>query len=80
MLEKLNYFTTSHRQLQRSKRLDPGTIARSLRFLCSLAVLAFPFPQHLTTPELRKSDNVVVMHFILLAAMVMSVGFALSRL
>jgi hypothetical protein len=43
----------------RSGKLKPGqgtvtsVIALSLGFLCLLAVLAFHFPQYLTTPDLR---------------------------
>ena len=80
MLEKLNEFTASHGELQRGKGLVTGTIALSLGVLCFLGVLAFHFPQYLTTPELRKSYNVDVMRFILLAAMVVSGGLALVNI
>jgi hypothetical protein len=79
MLEKLNEFTTSHGQLQRGKGLAPGTIERNVGIPCFLGVLAFDFPQYRTTPELRKSDNVDVMRFILFTAMVVAGGSAPSR-
>ncbi|RYY82932.1 MAG: sterol desaturase family protein, partial [Comamonadaceae bacterium] len=64
MLEKLNEFTGSHGQLQRGKGLVTGTIALSLAILCFLGVLAFHFPQYLTTPELRMSYDVDVMRYV----------------
>ena len=80
MLEKLNEFTESHGELRRGRGLVTGTIALSLGILCFLGVLAFHFPQYLTTPELRKSYNVDVMRFILLAAMVISGGLSLVNI
>src|SRR5690349_11036073 len=79
-IDKLNEFTQNHGELQRGRGLVTGTIALSLGILCFLGVLAFHFPQYLTTPELRKSYNVDVMRFILLAAMVVSGGLALVNI
>jgi putative spermidine/putrescine transport system permease protein len=45
----------------RNHRPEPG-------ILCFLGVLAFHFPQYLTTPELRRSYNVDVMRFMMLGA------------
>ncbi|PSJ19015.1 fatty acid hydroxylase, partial [Halomonas sp. ND22Bw] len=69
-MDKLNEFTASHGELQRGKGRVTGTIALSLGILCFLGVLAFHFPQYLTTPELRRSYNVDIMRTILLVAMV----------
>ncbi|RZI69462.1 MAG: sterol desaturase family protein, partial [Variovorax sp.] len=80
MLDKLNEFTGSHGQLQRGKGLVTGTIALSLAILCFLGVLAFHFPQYLTTPELRKSYNVDLMRYVLLTALVISGGLALVNI
>ena len=77
MLEKLNEFSESHGELQPGKGLVTGTIALTLGILCFLGVLAFHFPQYLTTPELRRSYNVDVMRYILLAAMVIAGGLSL---
>ena len=63
MLEKLNELTESHGELRRGKGLMSGVIALSLGVLCFLGVLAFHFPEYLTTPELRKSYNVDVKPF-----------------
>lgn len=79
-IDKLNEFTQTHGELRRGRGLVTGTIALSLGILCFLGVLAFHFPQYLTTPELRKSYNVDVMRFILLAAMVVSGGMALVNI
>lgn len=68
-LEKLNEFTESHGALRTGKGLVSGVIALTLAILCLLGVLAFHFPQYLTTPELRKSYDVNVIRTIMLAAM-----------
>ena len=79
-LDKLNEFTESHGQLQRGKGLVTGTIALSLAILCFLGVLVFHFPQYLSTPELRRSYNVDVMRYILLASLVASGGLSLVNI
>ena len=52
-LEKLNEFTESHGALRTGKGLVSGVIALTLAILCFLGVLAFHFPEFLTTPQLR---------------------------
>ena len=79
-IDKLNDFTQNHGELRRGQGLVTGTIALSLGILCFLGVLAFHFPQYLTTPELRKSYNVDVMRYILLAAMVIAGGLSLVNI
>ena len=54
-LEKFNEFTESHGALRTGKGLVSGVIALTLAILCFLGVLAFHFPEYLTTPQLRKS-------------------------
>ena len=54
MLKKLNHFTESHGALRPGRGLITGVIALTLAILCFLGVMAFHFPQYLTTPELRK--------------------------
>ena len=56
-LEKLNEFTESHGALRTGKGLVSGVIALTLAILCFLGVLAFHFPEYLTTPQLRKSGQ-----------------------
>ena len=68
MLEKLNELTEGHGALKRGHGLISGVIALSLAILCFLGVLAFHFPEYLTTPQLRKSYNVDMIRNIMLAA------------
>jgi sterol desaturase/sphingolipid hydroxylase (fatty acid hydroxylase superfamily) len=56
-----------------------GVIAWSLAILCFLAVLAFHFPQYLTTPELRKNYSVDVLRWVMLAAMLIAGGLATAN-
>ena len=57
------------RRIAHGQGLVSGVIALTLAILCLLGVLAFHFPQYLTTPELRKSYDVNVIRTIMLAAM-----------
>jgi sterol desaturase/sphingolipid hydroxylase (fatty acid hydroxylase superfamily) len=77
MLEQLNELAESHGALARGRGLKTGVLALSLGFLCFLGVLAFHFPQYLTTPELRRSYNVEVIRTIMFAAMVIAGGLSL---
>jgi sterol desaturase/sphingolipid hydroxylase (fatty acid hydroxylase superfamily) len=80
MLEKLNQLTESHGELKRGHGLITGIIALSLGILCFLGVLAFHFPEYLTTPQLRKSYNVEVIRIIMLAALVIAGGLSLVNI
>ncbi|MEJ7804511.1 MAG: sterol desaturase family protein, partial [Telluria sp.] len=44
-------------ELKRGMGLVSGVVALCLGILCLLGVLAFHFPQYLTTPELRRNYN-----------------------
>ena len=79
-LDKLNQLTESHGALQPGKGLISGVIALSLAILCFLGVLAFHFPEYLTTPQLRKSYNVEVLRVVMLAAMAIAGGIALVNI
>ena len=57
MLEKLNELTEGHGALKRGHGLISGVVALSLAILCFLGVLAFHFPEYLTTPQLRKATT-----------------------
>jgi sterol desaturase/sphingolipid hydroxylase (fatty acid hydroxylase superfamily) len=57
-----------------------GVIAFSLGILCVLGVLAFLYPQYLTTPELRKNYNPGLMRHLLFACMLIAGGIALTNL
>ena len=76
-LDKLNQLTESHGELRPGKGLISGIVALSLAILCFLGVLAFHFPEYLTTPQLRKSYNVDVMRQLLYWSLVISGGIAL---
>ncbi len=77
MLEKLNELTEGHGALKRGHGLISGVIALSLAILCFLGVLAFHFPEYLTTPQLRKSYNVDIIRNIMLVALAIAGGISL---
>ena len=77
MLDKLNELSESHGPLKRGHGLVSGVIALSLGILCFLGVLAFHFPEDLTTPQLRTSYDVALMRQILFGAMVVAGGISL---
>jgi sterol desaturase/sphingolipid hydroxylase (fatty acid hydroxylase superfamily) len=79
-LDKLNQLTDSHGELRRGKGMVTGLIAFVLALLCFLGVLAFHFPQYLTTPELRKSYDVNVIRTIMLVAIGVSGGLSLLNI
>jgi sterol desaturase/sphingolipid hydroxylase (fatty acid hydroxylase superfamily) len=79
-LDKLNRLTESHGALRTGHGLVTGVIALSLAILCFLAVLAFHFPEYLTTPQLRKSYDVDLMRTLLYWAMVVAGGLALFNI
>lgn len=57
-----------------------GIIALSLGILCFLGVLAFHYPQYMTTPELRKNYSVDILRQVMLAAMVIAGALSLVNL
>ncbi|MBK7972970.1 MAG: sterol desaturase family protein [Deltaproteobacteria bacterium] len=57
-----------------------GAVALALGALAVLAVLAFHFPEYLTTPELRRKYDVAVLRHVLLGAMVLAGGVSLANL
>ena len=72
--------------LHKDGELKPGSgmvssiIALSLGFLSLLAVLAFHFPQYLTTPDLRHKYSVDVLRQLLLAALLVAGGMSLANI
>jgi sterol desaturase/sphingolipid hydroxylase (fatty acid hydroxylase superfamily) len=80
MLDKLNELTESHGALKPGHGLITGVIALSLAILCFLGVLAFHFPEYLTTPQLRKSYNVEVIRIVMLVALVIAGGLSLVNI
>jgi sterol desaturase/sphingolipid hydroxylase (fatty acid hydroxylase superfamily) len=57
-----------------------GVMALSLGFLGLLAVLAFHFPQYLTTPDLRHKYSVDLLRQLLLVALLAAGGMSLGNL
>jgi sterol desaturase/sphingolipid hydroxylase (fatty acid hydroxylase superfamily) len=55
-------------------------LALSLGFLCLLAVLAFHFPQYLTTPELRHQYSVDTLRWMLFVGLIVAGGLSLANL
>ena len=57
-----------------------GVIGVSLSILCFLGVLAFHFPEYLTTPQLRQKYSVDLLRQVMLGAMVLSGAIGLGNL
>ncbi len=79
-LDKLNKPSESHGALRPGKGLVSGVIALSLAILCFLGVLAFLWPQYLTTPQLRRSYNVDPMRLLRFWSMVLAGAIALYNI
>ncbi|MBB5205608.1 sterol desaturase/sphingolipid hydroxylase (fatty acid hydroxylase superfamily) [Inhella inkyongensis] len=79
-LDKLNRLSESHGALQTGKGMASGVIALGLAILCLLGVLAFHFPEYLTTPQLRQSYSVPVLRQLLYWSLVLSGGIALFNI
>ena len=80
MLDKLNQLSESHGELRPGRGLASGVVALALGILCFLCVLAFHFPEYLTTPQLRKSYNVEVMRQLLYWSLVVAGAVALFNI
>jgi sterol desaturase/sphingolipid hydroxylase (fatty acid hydroxylase superfamily) len=80
VLDKLNELAEGHGALQPGRGLLTGVLALSLAFLCFLGVLAFHFPEYLTTPELRKSYDVALIRQLLFWSLVVAGGLSLVNL
>jgi sterol desaturase/sphingolipid hydroxylase (fatty acid hydroxylase superfamily) len=80
MLDKLNQLTESHGELKAGRGMVSGVIALSLAILCFLGVLAFHWPEYLTTPELRQNYNVEILRQVMYWSLVISGGIALFNI
>jgi sterol desaturase/sphingolipid hydroxylase (fatty acid hydroxylase superfamily) len=80
MLEKLNDLAESHGEMKPGQGVVTGVIALSLGFLCLLGVLAFHFPEYLTTPQLRKNYDVGTLRQLLFGAMVVAGGLSVANI
>jgi len=80
VLDKLNELAEGHGALKPGRGLVTGVLALSLAFLCFLGVLAFHFPEYLTTPELRKSYDVALIRQLMFWSLVVAGGLSLVNL
>ena len=79
-LDKLDKLIESRGTLRPGKGMVSGLIALSLAILCFLGVLAFHWPEYLTTPQLRLSYNVEVMRQLLFWSMVLAGALSLFNI
>jgi sterol desaturase/sphingolipid hydroxylase (fatty acid hydroxylase superfamily) len=70
----------SHGKMKPGSGLAAGVLALVLAVLCVLGVLAFHFPEYLTTPELRRSYEVDTLRLVMLVALIVAGGLALANL
>jgi hypothetical protein len=75
-MKPLIQLITSHGALRSGSGLLTGVIALVLAVLSVLSVLAFHFPEYLTTPEVRRRLDIDVLRRILFAALVIAGGFS----
>jgi sterol desaturase/sphingolipid hydroxylase (fatty acid hydroxylase superfamily) len=80
MIDKLNQLTESHGALRTGKGLVSGVIALSLAILCFLGVLAFHFPEYLTTPQLRRAYDVELLRKVMMVSLVLAGALALFNI
>lgn len=80
MLARLRRLLGSNGPLRGGWGLAPGVLGFALAVLALLAVLAFHFPEYLTTPELRRRYDVQWLRQLLLAALLVAGGLALLQL
>lgn len=66
-------------ELTLGKGLVSGVVALALGMLCLLGVIAFHFPEYLTTPELRKQYSVDILRQVLFWSLILSGGLSLAN-
>lgn len=79
-LTRLRAWLRTDGQLTPGRGRVSGTIGLALAVLCALSVLAFHFPEYLTTPELRHKYDVAILRKVLFAALVLSGALSLGNL
>jgi sterol desaturase/sphingolipid hydroxylase (fatty acid hydroxylase superfamily) len=79
-IKKVAGLFTQSGELKAGRGLITGVIAFSLAILCFLGVLAFHFPEYLTTPELRKKYSVELLRQIMFGAMALAGGMSIVNL
>lgn len=80
MLRALKELMASHGELRPGSGRVTGVLALALAVLCFLGVLAFHFPQYLTTPELRKAYDVALLRQLMFWALVLAGSLALFNI
>jgi sterol desaturase/sphingolipid hydroxylase (fatty acid hydroxylase superfamily) len=80
MLDKITGLTRSHGELRPGRGLVTGVLTLILASLCFMGVMAFHFPEYLTTPELRKSYDVAMLRQLLFWSMIVAGGLSLVNL
>ena len=80
MLNRINQLSESSGELKPGSGLISGVIAFTLAVLCFLGVLAFHFPEYLTTPQLRKAYDVDVIRRLMYWALVVAGALALFNI
>ena len=80
MLTRLRQLTRSAGSLHAGQGMISGVIALTLASLCFLGVLAFHFPQYLTTPELRQNYDVAIIRQLLFVSLVVAGGLSLFNI
>lgn len=79
-VRRLRWLFRQSGEMATGKGMISGVIALTLAFLCLLGVLAFHFPEYLTTPELRRQYSVDVLRQVMLAALLVAGGISLGNI
>lgn len=79
MVEDTSSILKESGELKSGYGMVSGVLSFTLGFLCFLGVLAFHFPQYLTTPELRHQYSVDVLRQVLFYSLLLSGALSLSN-
>ncbi|MFZ6754081.1 sterol desaturase family protein [Undibacterium sp. Dicai25W] len=79
VVEETTHMLHAEGELKPGSGLASGVFALALAILCFLGVLAFHFPQYLTTPELRAQYNVAVIRQVMFVALIISGSWSLAN-
>lgn len=79
-LQRLRSLFLQSGELHAGSGMLSGVFALVLAILAVLAVLAFHFPEYLTTPELRREYSVPMLRQVLFIGMVVCAGIAITNL
>ena len=79
-VKKVGEFLQQSGELKPGRGMISGVIALSLASLCLLGVMAFHFPEYLTTPELRKQYSVDLLRQVMLVGLLLSGGLSLANI